>query len=813
MSRRALIGCARGSLVASLGAEAAMGIEFDPGLLRQGSSLDLSRFEGEALVPEGDFTLDIVFNQQWKGRLPVTLKMSAPNGQAVPCYSKPLLQRLGLDFQHLPDDVRQHVEEQGACLGLSALQLPASETLDFGALRLHVLIAQQVLNRQSDGHLPPEQWDSGVTAGFVDYRFNLYRQQAQQGGRTQQGYLGLRMGLNTGDWYWRHEGHWQGDDAESSRYQAGGLSVRRDVPSWSAQLTLGDGYSSGEVFDGSALRGVLLSSDERMLPQTRRGFSPVVRGVANSSALISIRQRGVLVHESTVAPGPFEIADLYASGLHDDLEVTLREADGDVRTYFVPNQAAPLALRPGARRFELGTGLWRDELGQTGPGYLQGSWQQGLGNRLSVHCGGWLAEHYMASATGVALNSGYGALGLTGYHSRVSLGQGDKMAGHAWRVSWRQRLGAWGTDLGATLTQSAGYYRFDDFAQSTQGRPVDPARWRAGISVDQQLGAQGGRLGLTSGQDAGRHSSYSLHYNNHFDRLTYGVRLSRERRPSGQPLDTLTLTASLPLGERRRASLSSGLSLGAQGQGRSNLRLSGTAGDWGQWGYGLAAVRQEGERSNLGFDVNVLHRRSSGELSGSFANRGTYRQATLGAQGALVAHSGGVTFAPPLGESFAIVHAPGAHAARLRQHPQVRLDERGFAVVPSLLPYGVNTVELDPKGMSTDVELQLTGQSVVPRAGAATWLHYPTRIGHSLMFQALKSDGQALPFGALVVDAHGSERGMVGQGSRLHIRGDAQRGRLKVMWGEASDQYCWLDYRAGAGVRPHASPCEMADPS
>ena len=814
MSRGTFIGSLPGCLVASLGMGPATAIEFDAGLLRQGSSLDLRRFEGEAVVPQGHFTLDVVLNQQWKGRLPVLLKSQSPGDQATPCYSEGLLERLGLDLQSLASDTLQRLKKDGGCLALSELQVPASETLDFGALRLDLVVAQQVISRQSDGHFPADQWDSGVSAGFIDYRFNRYQQNAlQQGGRTRQEFLGLRMGLNTGDWYWRHEGRWQGGDTGASYYQAGGLSVRRDIPKWSSQVTLGDSYSRGDVFDASALRGVLLNNDERMLPHAQRGFSPVVSGVANSTALLSIRQRGVLVHESTVAPGPFEIDDLYASGLNDDLEVTLREADGDVRTFFVPSQAAPLALRPGSKRFEFGAGVWRDELGQTGPGHLQGSWQQGLNNHLSLHGGGWLATDYLASAMGVAINSGFGAVGLTGYHSRVSLDR--DVAGQAWRISWRHRLAAWGTDVGATLMQSEGYYRFDDFAQANQGQSLVSARRRVGLTLNQPLGSQGGRLALTAGwgQGADNHNSYSLGYNNHLGKLNYGLRLSRERRPSGQALDRFTFTASLPLGERRRASLSSGMTVDSQGLGRSNVRWRTTAGEREQWGYGLAAVRQEGPRGGAGFDANLLHRGSFGELSASFADRHTHRQATLGAQGALVAHPGGLSLAPPLGESFAIVHAPGANAARLRQHPQIRLDERGFAVVPALLPYGLNTVELDPKGMSTDVELQLTGQSVVPRSGAASWLHYPTRSGHPLMLHALKEDGQALPFGALVLDEVGSERGMVGQGSRLHVRGDGQRGRLKVIWGEASDQQCWLDYSANPSGRLEASSCATVGPS
>lgn len=114
-----------------------------------------------------------------------------------------------------------------------------------------------------------------------------------------------------------------------------------------------------------------------MLPQSMRGFAPVVRGVANSTALLSIRQGGVLLHESTVPPGPFEIEDMYASGINQDLQVSLREADGSVRSFTIPYQAAPLALRPGAHRFELNGGVWRDGQGDTGPGSSKAAGSRG----------------------------------------------------------------------------------------------------------------------------------------------------------------------------------------------------------------------------------------------------------------------------------------------------------------------------------------------------------------------------------------------------------------------------------------------------
>ena len=65
----------------------------------------------------------------------------------------------------------------------------------------------------------------------------------------------------------------------------------------------------GELFDSVRLRGASLFSDDRMLPDSQTGFAPVVRGVAETNARVSVRQRGVLLDEVSVAPGPFVLND------------------------------------------------------------------------------------------------------------------------------------------------------------------------------------------------------------------------------------------------------------------------------------------------------------------------------------------------------------------------------------------------------------------------------------------------------------------------------------------------------------------------
>lgn len=84
-----------------------------------------------------------------------------------------------------------------------------------------------------------------------------------------------------------------------------------------------------------------------MLPNSQRGFAPTVRGIANSSAIVTIRQNGYVIYQSNVPAGAFEINDLYPSSNSGDLEVTIEESDGTQRRFIQPYSSLPMMQRPG----------------------------------------------------------------------------------------------------------------------------------------------------------------------------------------------------------------------------------------------------------------------------------------------------------------------------------------------------------------------------------------------------------------------------------------------------------------------------------
>ena len=116
---------------------------------------------------------------------------------------------------------------------------------------------------------------------------------------------------------------------------------KHDIDALRAQFTAGESSTRGEVFDSLQYWGVNLATDEEMLPYSQRGYAPVIRGVASSNAVVSVRQNGYLIYQQNVAPGAFEINDLFSTTNSGDLEVTVKEADG-TEHHFVSDRSLPL---------------------------------------------------------------------------------------------------------------------------------------------------------------------------------------------------------------------------------------------------------------------------------------------------------------------------------------------------------------------------------------------------------------------------------------------------------------------------------------
>ncbi len=784
-------------------------VEFEGGFLRDGGAIDVSRYQRGNVVRAGVYSPDIYVDGNWVGRVELPFK-SAPNTpDAQPYFDKALLDRIGVDLTRLPADVRAALDQPGTTMRIGQVIPESFASFDFNSLRLDLSIPQISMRRTARGYVSPDQWSEGVPVAMLGYNANAYHSRANGQKGSTQGYVGVDGGFNYQRWHFRHNGSFTWDDRGQRKYQNVSTYMQRDLAAWSSQLVVGDTYTTGDLFDSTSFRGVRVYTDDRMLPESQRGYAPVVRGVANTNAKVTITQNGVKLYETTVAPGAFVIDDLYPTGYGGDLHVAVTEADGSVRTFSVPYASVPMSLRPGQNRYSFTVGTVRN-LTNTKPFFTQATWQRGFTNMLTGFGGVTIAQDYLSAMAGAVLNTSWGAFGVDVTHATTKIPNEQTHSGQSFRVSYAKTVAATGTNvaIAAYRYSTNGFFGLNDAMSArdlakgkVSSEALYRARNRASLTMSQQLGAKGGSVNITASTSTywnrkGNDTDFTVGYNNSFRSLSYSVSASRQRDAWGKSSTLIYAGLSIPLGHKNPATLSTNFNRDTSGSTQVATNLSGSLGPDSNLSYGLNVNHSAGTgNAQTNGGANMMYRGSQAELSGSVSASRDYQQYSIGTRGAIVAHRGGITLSQPLSETFAIVEAKHAEGARVTNMSGVRVDGNGYAVVPYLTPFSMNDVSLDPKGLSTDVELKETSQRVAPLAGAVPLLVFKTNYGRSAMIRARQADGAPVPFGAVVTDAAGKDMGVIGQGGKLLARGLAEQGELKVQWEKDDGKaVCTLSY-------------------
>ncbi len=800
---------------------------FNPNFLQgpTGRQIDISRFAHGNPVVSGDYRLDVYVNQNWIGREDVRVEERTDAAGVRYCFGRQQLDRIRLDTTQLPDI---SAVPAGDCIDI-VQQVPSAQAmLDLSGLRLDLSIPQAFLQRSRRGYVDPRDWEMGVSAAFVDYNASAFRV-SNHARSSIQYYAGINAGINLGSWRLRHNGSYSrtsGSGTRSAHYDVASTYAQRDLTRLRSQLTLGEYHTPAGLFDSVPFVGLQLASDDRMLPDSQRGFAPTIRGVADSNARVTIRQAGSLIHEVSVAPGPFVIDDLYSTGYSGDLEVTVTEADGRSRSFTVPFASVAQLLRPGTSRYSLTAGQYRDSQLRREPRFLQGSYQRGISNHWTGYSGAILAARYQSLQAGLALSTPVGAIAVDATHARATRlapthGLGDASGGMSYRVSYSKLLESTRTNfvVAAYRFSSDGYLGFADYARAQSPGSSSPRRQRNRIqaTISQPLAAGYGNLFLSGASQnywqpgSKRDTSYQAGYSNGYRWGSLSLSTSRSRIERGGSDTQYMLSVSLPLGRSsQRPYLSSAVGYSDRGDLNGQLSVSGTRGTSNQLNYNVYGSRSHHRTATGG---NIQYRAPSGTLSASHSRGAGYHQTGLGLSGSVVAHPGGVSFSQSQGETRVVLEAKGAEGARLLNSSGGQVDRRGYAMVGSLMPYRRNEVALDPKGIADNVELRLSSQSVAPRYGAVVMLRYPTAIGEPVLLTLRDEQGAALPLGAEVLDADGNSLTLVGQGSRVFFRSATQQGELTVRWGEGYGPQCHVNYNVPLQRQDHETSFIQADAS
>lgn len=806
-------------------------LEFNADFLHGGAGLDISRYLQNGPVA-GIYSTDISVNGVVVGRQDVEVRVV--DGENRLCISPGLLDLFGLDQRKLEvqrakrdvDDMLP-LPESFTCEDIARFLPGASLDLDAGEQVLNASIPQIYLSSNRGGWVSPERWDNGINAMLLNYSINHARSEfaGRQSNRTS---ATLDAGLNIGAWRIRHSGYFAQDGEGRHTYSASRSYAQREIRAWNAQLTVGESSTTGDLFDSVNYLGANLSSDPRMLPEVFASYAPVVRGVAQTNARVTIRQRGQVIFETTVAPGPFEIDELTQSAGSGDLEVEVSEADGRVESFVVPYAAVPQLLRQGQQRATLTVGELRRADLVDAPTFVEATLRRGVGSAFTAYGGATVADGYGAIILGGALNTRIGAFSGDVTFSDTRLpspveGFGQRMQGQSYRLAYSRSFNtATSFTLAAYRYSTEGYQTFSDAAQLRDQLTAGSAsprlsrqRSRLDLTVNQRLPK--GSLFLNGSttdywSENRRTTNFSLGYNGRLGAASYSLSARRTLESSlvgGGTQKQSTgafLSVTVPLG---RAPAAPRLNTSASSAQSGNSYRAGLSGNFGEERQGNYNVSYSHSPGGQDVGVNVGYAAPKANLSASWSRGDSSQQLALSANGGVLLHGGGITFSQRMGDTIGLVHVPDAAGAGVGNQRGVKTDKRGYAVVPYLNAYRMNDISVDPTGLPLDVELKAGSASAVPTAGAVVKAVIPTASGRSALIEALDHAGQPLPFGLDVYDETGQVVGVVGQGSRLWVRGINERGQLHVNHGGASVQGCTIAYDLAnaAGDQLYISSC------
>lgn len=669
----------------------------------------------------------------------------------------------------------------------------ARSRFDFSTQRLDLSIPQAAMTVLSRGYVDPARWDNGIPVAFVDYTFSASQtRQSTEDGRAS--YLNLRSGVNLGAWRLRNISSMQYD--QTRRWDAQSTWLQRDITPLKSQLRVGDTYTRGDLFDSVPFRGVQLGSEDEMQPDSMNGFAPVIRGVAHSNAKVTVLQHGYVIYETYVAPGAFAIKDLYPTAQSGDLEVKVKESDGSERSWTQPFAAVPFMLREGRSQFSVSAGRYHASHDDSrSPLFMQGSLFYGLPGDVTLYGGTQWATAYHAAAFGIGRGLGvFGALGADTTWAATTAPSGQHYSGYSVRVQYQKNFSRSGTafSLASYRYSSRGFYDLSEAAALENGdEQTGNKRSREEVALNQSLGDVGS-LSLSaytqdywhSGQ---REQTVHAGFYSAWKGITWSVGYFYTRASGHQVADrSWSFNLTLPLGDALAdSSLSYNTATDNHGYTSHQVAMYGSLAHNGNLNYSLQqgyATQGQGNNSS----ASLEYRGGYGTTQLGYRHDRDSNQLTWGASGSVVVHPHGVTLGQNVGDSFAIVRAPGAANVAIQNSNNVHTDWRGYAIVPTLTPYHKNQITLDSASMSDNADVDMQGATVIPGGGAVVEARYQTHIGNRVLF-TLRNGQHPIPFGASarVLGDKGAMSGFVAERGQVYLSGVPNDGDLEAHWNEA----------------------------
>ena len=787
-------------------------------------SIDISKIINSNLV-DGKYIVDIYFNNKLVDSMHEVWLSSQDDGTLRVCIDRKLWERSPVSIDNKKITEMQIEQGSGDCILASSVNSEIKSDFSFNAMRLDLTLAQIYL-KKVNSFSDYENWDYGDSLLFTNYdanyfavrdRVNSINDRNDNNSVDESRYsasMRLRSGLNLGKIQIRNYSSIDADNTNGSQkydiksYQTYGKLA---LPFISSNFYFGERYTQNRNLNSFMFKGIQLVSDRRMEPRSQQGYAPVITGIANSQSKVTVKQADIVIYQTSVPAGAFEISDIMGNLSNQDFRVELEEANGKKSYFIVPNVSTSQSLRKNQSLFSTSIGVASDLDSQ--PLFIDLTYETGLSNWLTLNSGIRLADKYdyFALSAGGVLATQIGALGLSTTHSFATIDE-NELTG--WKLGVDYSKYFW---TGTNLSLANYWYSTKNFLDltaldelSSNSEYTNNYKSSLSLNVNQRFGSQSNLFisasisNYRSDRDPDKQVQFG--YSSMFGDISYSLSYLKRYSSSRGILtvdqfgnldeEQLLLSFSVPFDlDSNSYRVNTDVSSNMNNDNSYSVGFSNSPKSVNDIQYNAQARIQDvsGRDTDRFVSANFSKLMDKMHLSGGASRGEDYYQWNLGVRGGVVLHQGGLNLSQPLGSTFALVDARGAEGAAVGSFNST-IDDNGYGVVSSLSPYTNNHISINTNDVPRDIEFKASGKSVIPVDGAGVLMKFEVKNGFPILAEFKSPDGNRIPLGTEIVGSQNNRIGFISHGGLGYFRVLEPNGVLTLVWGNKSQFTCSSNY-------------------
>jgi outer membrane usher protein len=501
------------------------------------------------------------------------------------------------------------------------------------------------------------------------------------------------------------------------KFVRGLTSATFDNPAHLTRWVLGDTFAEGGVLGGGTfLAGIGVSRNFSLNPYYVRYPGVGLSGQALTPSTAEVYVNGHLVGTRALAPGSFDITNIPVVAGGGTAQVIVRDAFGRTQTLSSAYYYATNVLQKGVSEFSYNLGVQRNNVATSSGDYghvvFVGFDRVGITDWFTAGARLDAGPGLYSGGPNAALRLGRGQLGLNAAFSH-SPGFGGTAAEADY--TYQNHL----LSYGGTIARMSPYYTTVSLA-STADRATSLASAFAGFEIGSRSSVT---LDYTAShwRDSGPQQNLAL---------IGSVRLSdkidvvaaAQHVHASTSANQFTVSLNYQIGRntigavsQQGGSVGSGSAVSVQ----QSLPL----------GSGVGYRFERGNGSQIQNDDLVQVQTSYGLYQASYLQSPGFSQKDLLVSGGLVDAGDGVMFSRAVGDGYAVIDLPGVRGVRGYFNNQEigRTDGRGRLLIPNLIAYYGNRVEISDQDVPLEYSVDATEETVATTYRGGALVRFPVK--------------------------------------------------------------------------------------